>query len=335
MRDSIVVRLKPGLSREDADDSSTIHVGWTHGGRRAFRDLFLENYESIRSSREALTGPGVTMTAIGPAGFEGAAAISARPDAINVLTVGRHSHAHLFLSGEKTLSLRQGALIVHPCAAGENVRFRLLDLRAACPFEDEQGRPFEALEADGPVFLHVGGYSLFLFPKGADSAPWSGSPEQVWEEIPHRAYLEEVVIERADERFRGRSGGTLALSLPGPSLDRERLLEEGESPRSQLVVRSAEGEMTLELGRSAAARGVLLGRYPRCDGSRFAILSNAAISRVHVLLIEIAGKLYALDAGSKNGLWSRGVRVPLASLGTGSSVGLAGAVATLEWRFLH
>lgn len=340
MSDSIVVRLKPGLSRDDADNPGTLCFAWSVA-RRAFRDVFIENYENIRSSREALSGPGVTVTVIGPSGFEGSAAISAKRDVVNVLTIGRHSHADLFLSGELLISLRQGAVIVYPLVADESVRFRVLDLRASSPFEDERGNGFEALEANGPVFLHAGPYSIFVFPRGPDSTRWSGSPEQIWDDIPERVYIEEFGVERAEEHFRARSAGrgsraeTLALSLPGPSLEGERLLEKGEPARGQLVVRSAEGEMTLVLGRAAATRGVLLGRYDRCDGSRLGVLSDRAISRVHALVIEIAGKLYAVDAGSTNGLWVGGSRVPLAGLRPGMPVALAGQVATLEWAFRH
>jgi hypothetical protein len=231
-------------------------------------------------------------------------------------------------------------VIVYPLVDGNRVRFRVLDLRARSPFVDERGNRVAALEADGPVFLRAGAYSIFVFPRGPDSAPWSGSPERVWDDFPERVHLEEH-FERADERFRGRtagrggSGETLAVSLPGPSLEHEMLLEEGESARGRLVVRSAEGEMTLELGRTAARRGVLLGRYGRCDGSRFGVLSGPAISRVHALVIEIAGNLYAVDAGSKNGLWLRGTRVPVAGLRPGVPVALARTAATLEWSFLH
>ena len=114
MSDSIVVRLKPGLSRDDADNASTLFRTWPEKKRSAFRDVFIQNYESIRSSREALSGPGVTVTVIGPSGFEGTAAIAAMGDAINALSIGRHSHANLFLSGEMRMSLRQGAVILYP-----------------------------------------------------------------------------------------------------------------------------------------------------------------------------------------------------------------------------
>jgi hypothetical protein len=262
MSDSIVVRLKPGLSRDDADNAGTLHWASSERTRRAFRDIFVENYESIRSSREALSGPGVTVTVIGPSGFEGTAAISAQPNAINALTLGRHSHAHLFLSGEKLMSLRQGAVILYPLVDGDRVRFRVLDLRAASPFEDERGNRVAELEANGPVFLHAGAYSIFVFPRGPDSAPWTGSPKRVWDDIPERVYLEEHGFERAEEHFRGRSAGrrgreeTSALSLPGPSLEHERLLDEGEPAHGRLMVHSAEGEIA-ELSRRGHT--VLLG----------------------------------------------------------------------------
>jgi len=341
MSDSILVRLRPGLSRDDADNPSTHYWVWPERTRPAFREIFVQNYESLRSARDALSGPGVTVTVIGPSGFEGTAAIAARPDGINALSIGRHSHAHLFLSGEMLLSLRQGAVILYPLVDENRVRFRVLDLRARNPFEDERGARVAALEADGPVFLQAGAYSVFVFPRGRDSAPWSRAPERVWDEMPERVYLEDRGFEHAEELFRdrttGRGGseGTLAVALPGPSLEHERLLEEGEAARGRLTVRSADGEMTLTLGPSAAGRGVLLGRYAPCDGSRSAVLSGAAISRVHALVIEIAGQLYAVDAGSKNGLWLRGNRVAVARLRPGAPVALARTAATLDWCFLH
>jgi hypothetical protein len=168
MSDSVIVRLKPGLSRDVGENVGTLFGAQPGRTRRAFRDIFIESYENIRSAREELSGLGVTVTAIGPSGFEGSAAIAAKPDTINTLTMGRHSHAQLFLSGEILMSLRQGALLVYPLVDGERVRFRLLDLRAAIPFEDERGEQVGAVEANGPIFLHAGNYSIFVFPRGTE-----------------------------------------------------------------------------------------------------------------------------------------------------------------------
>ena len=337
MNRSAFVRLKPDLSRDGARNLPSL-VGGPYmarpdfrEARPDFREIFDRHHDAIHSCYEPLVGAGLVVTAIGPSGFEGSAVIPARSDRIDVITIGRHSQADLFLSQDPTMSLRQGTVIVYPHAAGEGVRFRIMDLRAIHPFEDELGRRFEALEAEGPVFLRAGAYTLFVFPKESGS-PFC--PEMVWEDLPERIYLEEEILgDRVVRQFSRRARVDLqrTVSLPGPVFDYERLLDDDEDARGQLVVRSAEGEMTLVLGRAAAARGVLLGRYQRCDGSRLGVLNDPAISRVHALVIEIAGTLYAVDAGSTNGLWASRERVPLVSLVPGLSVGLAGNVATLEW----
>jgi hypothetical protein len=347
MKDSLIIRLKPGLSRDRVHNDSTLCSSWDWAPRPEFREVFLRHYNSIHTRPDPLAGPGVVVTVIGPSGFEGSAALPATPDGINALTIGRHGCADLCLAGDPTMSLRQGAVIVHPWSEGGAVRFRILDLRASRPFEDEQGRRFEALEAEGPVFLRLGAYTLFVFPRSPGSPSWSGSPESAWGEMPERVYLEEALpepdrarlgeplVNRYLEQAAFDSQSTLICPLRGPVFEHERLVRDGEGPHGQLIVRSAMGEMILLLGKTALTRGVLLGRYPRCDGGWVGVLSDHAISRVHALVIEIAGRVYAIDAGSSNGLWVGGNRVRVARLVTGLTVALAGRVATLEWSFTH
>src|SRR5262245_59479728 len=117
MSDSIIVRLKPGLTRDAAENPPTIcfssaRLPWVQPARLEVEDAFLRGYETIRAQYEALSGPGVVVAVVSPTGFEGLAIVSAKPDTINVLTIGRHSHSSLFLSGDPSMSLRQGALIV-------------------------------------------------------------------------------------------------------------------------------------------------------------------------------------------------------------------------------
>jgi hypothetical protein len=343
MSDSIVVRLKPGLSREDAENSGTVcfsaeRLPWNRPAALDVKDAFVRGYETIRAQHEALSGAGVVVAVVGPTGFEGSASVCARPDTINVLTIGRHSHSSLFLSGDPSMSLRQGALIVYPLVAGEPVRFRILDLRASVPFVDERDTPFEALEANGPVFLRSGTNVFLVFPKAEHAASWPASPEEAWKAIPERTYLEQVGLENArhssppvEPDYRA---STLVLALPGPFMGSEKLLDTGEVPRGRLVIRCEGREMTMVLGAAAIARGVLLGRYDRCDGDR-AVLATPSISRVHALVIELAGKLYVVDAGSTNGVWENHQRVPFARLATGQPVALSGTVATLDWGYSH
>src|SRR5262245_41791240 len=342
MSDSIVIRLQPGLTRGDAVNSGTICFGWERLPWPEMREPFVQSYETIRAAYDGLSGPGVMLAVVGPNGFEGSATICAKPDTINVLTIGRHSHSDLFLSGDPSMSLRQGALIVYPFVAGEPVRFRILDLRASVPFRDERGTPFGALEANGPVFVRSGANAFFIFPKESGASPWPASAVEAWAALPERTYLEEVGLEEADRQHGAVVGGdadagspTLVLSLPGPFMDSEKLLHEDEVPRGRLVIRCEDREMTMLLGAAAVARGVLLGRDERCDGSQRAVLSSPSISRVHALVIELAGTLYVVDAGSTNGVWQDHERVRHARLVTGQPIALSGTVATLEWGYSH
>jgi hypothetical protein len=180
---------------------------------------------------------------------------------------------------------------------------------------------------------------FLILPKGEDTRPWPASAEDAWNAIPERAYLEQVGLERPDRPSPPQAtdyrSSTLVLSLPGPFMGTEKLLDTGEVPRGRLVIRCEGREMTMVLGASAITRGVLLGRYDRCDASDPSVLATPSISRVHALVVELAGRLYVVDAGSTNGVWESHQRVPFARLATGQPVALSGTVATLEWGYSH
>jgi hypothetical protein len=89
------------------------------------------------------------------------------------------------------------------------------------------------------------------------------------------------------------------------------------------VVQSEDGQTSLPLGATAARRGVLLGRYERCDAAGLPVLSDAALSRVHLLLLELEGALYALDTASTNGSWAGAQRMRSARVEPGLRFALA------------
>jgi pSer/pThr/pTyr-binding forkhead associated (FHA) protein len=88
----------------------------------------------------------------------------------------------------------------------------------------------------------------------------------------------------------------------------------------------------MPVGRRAARSGILLGRSDRCDGE--VLLSNPHISRVHALIVEMAGSLYAIDTASKNGVWGHGGEERAQLLESGATFSLCG-LASIEWRFFH
>ena len=90
----------------------------------------------------------------------------------------------------------------------------------------------------------------------------------------------------------------------------------------------------MDLSREALDLGVLLGRYPRCDNQptdAASIFSNESVSRVHVLLLRIQGKTYALDVASTNGLWCEGESIRLVPMVSGTTLHIASEEVKLSW----
>ena len=73
--------------------------------------------------------------------------------------------------------------------------------------------------------------------------------------------------------------------------------------RGKLSISSAQGDLSVRINQETAHRGLLLGAYERCHSKAVSILSCDGISRVHLLLLDIAGELYAIDTGSTNGVY--------------------------------
>jgi hypothetical protein len=115
-----------------------------------------------------------------------------------------------------------------------------------------------------------------------------------------------------------------------PSLD----ADDSDPARGELRVDSASGGAAVRIGARAARRGVLLGRYGRCDTAGLPVLIESSLSRVHLLVLELDGALYAIDTASRNGSWCGGERVRATRILPGLRITLAGA-ATVEWRPFH
>ncbi len=126
---------------------------------------------------------------------------------------------------------------------------------------------------------------------------------------------------------------TLVNSFAGPVFP--SLEPDASDPaRGELRVVSPSGSVALGLGAEAARRGVLLGRYERCDTAGLPVLVDHGLSRVHLLVLEIDGALYGIDTASTNGSWSGQERAGCLPLRAGAPVSLAGK-ATVEWRPFH
>ncbi len=310
-----------------------------------FEDLFRHHYSAIRFLVNTYTEPGLGVVLAGPNDLEGTCWFEALADEANPLILGRHSSAEMFFPGDPTLSLRHLAVVVHARRGPGPVKFRILDLRTASGFQDEQGRKLEALECQGPLLVRSASLAILLFPKGEGTVDWPSEPSEAWARIPARVYFDA----RSAGSLRGELRGdwqpayvpdrvdpgsvTLVPSFPGPvmaSLD----MVGSDTPRGELVLTSPAGRASLRLGARAIEQGVMLGRYERCDTAGLPMFVDKSISRVHLLVIEIDGALYAIDTASKNGTWQGGMPVRSARLVPGTVLRLA-CHATVEWRPLH
>jgi hypothetical protein len=350
------VWLRHDHERDDASNDQTIVIGSSIpspvGARTSaarpfgsFSDLFRNHYRDIRTVLNAHTEPGLALFLASDEWLEASAWWPADERQINPLIVGRHSAAEVFVPSDARLSLRHLAIILHPHKDATKTRFRVLDLRTPTAFRDEEGRRLEAVEADGPLMLRCASFAALLFPTGGSEELWPQEAEGAWERVPERVHLECARAEPEWCRHRGgrrqhrgvlnldQGAPTLSTSFPGPALAVQDLAG-SDCPRGEIEVRSAGGRIALRLGETAARRGVLLGRYDRCDNFGAEVLTHERLSRVHLLLLEMAGALYAVDTASKNGVWQGPRRVRMARVEPGLTLALAHE-ALVTWHPFH
>ncbi len=280
--------------------------------RRSMRELFYSAYDAFVTKCRAVDEPGVAIVAVhektGRA--QGLVVLRARVDRFVAAIVGRHDRCDLFINASDALSLRHLAIVLDPVSSWKRgdsaVRYRVLDLRTRDGFSDETGRPLRGLRAEGPALLKCAGYAFFLLPVG-DPTDWPAKPEDAWAMLPERVYFDE--IDRCAE------GSLTKLPKPG---SRTSTLVRTHGPHDTGVglVRSGSAAGTLELrgahtggyldiGQAELADGILLGRYPRCNGAGFS--DDPSLSRVHALLIQIDDRLLLVDTSSRNGSRLRGL----------------------------
>jgi FHA domain len=361
---SRVIHLADGQDRADARNLRTgVVIGEESiapAGR--FAELFGIAWPELRRMLLGFAQPGVAVVAVDAIRHRvaGTLALAARVGRANAAVIGRHGRCDLYLHADAAMALRHMVLIAHPLsaeqAASREVTYRLLDLRTRTAFCDEGGRRLEALTASGPTFVRVGTYVLFLLCTG-EAGPWPEDAKEAWACVPERVYVEETEAE--PDRWRRRHGGmvmgptqgplaagtgvvdpfgresvTWVRTSPGPSRARVDAAPspDGEPPVGRLRLRAGGRSESLTVSAAAARTGVLVGRYERCDTHGATCLAHHGISRVHVLVVEIEGALYAIDTGSTNGVYEGGADVRVAPLAAGSELVLGDDLARVEWH---
>jgi hypothetical protein len=379
-RKTRIVNLDDGQDRREAQNLRTGVVladeSRPAGSSRAlpFRELFDSAWSEMRRVVLAFDQPGIAVVAVDSIKkrVAGSMCLAAKDGRANAAIVGRHGQCDLYLHADPALSLRHMVVLVHPIKASGEVGYRVIDLRTRTAFCDEGGRRLEALTAEGPMFLQVGGYALFFLVTG-DEGAWPEDAAQAWQCIPERVYLEEAIAEpdRWRRRRRGMpipvttsnpalpgAGGqsqsgdfaagtgvgaalappvvrdsiTLVRTQTGPARARVDGPQPSDGPPIGTLRLSAGGKcQAMALGHDAASAGVLLGRYERCDTHGATVFAHHGISRVHLLVVEVEGALYAVDTGSTNGTYQGADEVRIVPLASGTELVFGDGLARMEW----
>lgn len=345
--------LEPPWGRDQHDDPATmIMVRRVQPAEPlSFRALFVQHYAAIRRLCLGFPHPGVLVVALEVHGgrLEGSLTVAASPDEVGSVIVGRHSRADLLLRSDPVLSLRHLAVVLGP-ACDDELRLRLIDLRTQSGFEDEHGRRYESLVSDGSLFVRCGDHALFFLRTSAH-ASWPEHAAEAWAQLPPRVYVEaepaepgrawppppgaDVTLAAARERRRRSAGeSTLVHRIRGPVVARRCMLAPDEEPVGTLRVVGQGGAQALVVGEQALSRGVLLGRYPRCDLDGESLVVDESVSRVHLLVLAIDDELHAIDTASRNGTMVCGQAEPLriAPLLPGRELSLAHGTTVVRWE---
>ncbi len=317
-----VVVLDAGQDRSVAKNRATkcgFELGSLFRGAgevcKSFRQAFVSHYPAFRDIGRATHAPALLVFAVDSrtGRLVARGVISAKPGRVVSTIIGRHSGVQVMLPEAKNVALRHLAILVHPPTKVDSSElfYSVRDLRTGAGFHDEHGRPIEALGLSGPALFRLESFYFFVLPIG-DATDFPDDPNTAFDLLPERVYLEERlrgpsqplmhparIVDRTDLGPNARNAITLVGTHPGPAVVQgQALLAAGEIPAARLVVTESGRARSLVVGEQALSRGLLIGRYDRCDEGT---LSAGNISRVHLLVTSVGAHVVAVDLGSTNG----------------------------------
>lgn len=215
--------------------------------------------------------------------------------------IGRHECCSLTLHDDD-VSLRHALVRVSRQGLGE-ARVRLIDLGSANTFRTEDGQVCKSVLAEGPLFVHLLGYQLYLFPTGS-LAPsrWEATAEATWNSFPERVYLDHRIPDRANREQRrpaaqGRARRHTYMTLLPAAQHLRAKPGAGGHVLGTILLSAENTQIAHRVSAEDLERGVLIGRYERCQLAG----SSHSLSRVHLVLLLDGGDIWAVDTASLNG----------------------------------
>jgi len=314
---------------------------WPQQEAWAMEKIFSHHYGPLKPLLEATYSDGYLLAAVHDNDeLTAHARLAPGGDMCATVIVGRHKRAHLQLDRDPTIALRH--LHVRLTRFGDQRHIAVLDLKTGQGFELDGHGICRSAIADGALFLRIGGYALMLLPGSAE--PWPDDPSQAWERVAaasvddrrqlHSGSLAPPVPRSSSSKVAFHEISQIHI-LPGASgmlrvPDGEALPEETVGV---LTVLKEDDEVTYAVTSEHLERGLLLGRYRRCDVGSREMRSLGVISRVHLLIIREGERILALDTASTNGTSINGVGTGIADLGDEAEIKL-GVRSTVRWKRL-
>lgn len=317
----------------------------------SFEAAFVAGYPTVRAVCVRPNAPGVALFAVHAGGVASAALVAAAPDVPQTAIVGRHPEADVALVADPTVSLRHVAVVVHPLGE-DRPFFRLIDLRTGLGMVDENGQRVEHVVADGPMFVRIGAYYLLVIPLNDQRVEWPTDPHEAWHKLPPRVFKAQrsakatpaPALERPLSWGReapADPNATIVQELPGPRFARPVKVVSPLRPPDgdvdsevlgELLIASEDGaSASVLVDRGTARSGLVLGRNERCDNAALPLLEDQRISRVHMMLLEVEGRVFAIDCASTNGVWQGGAHAGGTLLRYGQRLTIARGLAWVKW----
>jgi len=233
------------------------------------------------------------------------------------MVVGRHTLCDVVLEGNPSVALRH-MLLRATCLDDGCPRLSVLDLCSHEGFDLADGSRHRSMNVIGAVGLRVGAHVLIALPSG--------------ESLP-KALPEPVQVHPYRQPARAFGQTMVSLLAPPVSIEDSRAL--GGPGNYAVTLQGQRGHATTFVTGLDLARGLLVGRAPKCVGGLHHVLT-AGISRVHLLVLpgREPFECVAYDLASTQGVYQSGQRlrrVKLPAAGSQLRLGTAGFV-DLFWR---
>jgi pSer/pThr/pTyr-binding forkhead associated (FHA) protein len=273
-------------------------------------DAFRAAWPTLAALRaQPEVGPRLAIVAVHASGDVRSAVVGSD----RFLVIGRHTRCALVLD-DPEVSLRH--LVAHwSDDEGDAPTLRLWDLRTGQPFVTEDGLPSSSVVAEGVLFASLGRYQLLLVP--LDALAWSDDADAAWASLPVRRFASARVA-RDRVRSRDRRDSTVTHTLPPIVFGAEIL--GGPDAKGRVTVELPDGRTERWVSDEQLDRGLLFGRYDRCQ---LALDGDDALSRVHLFVVRVDDRVWAIDTASTNGTRHNGVPVAASALSSPASLLLA------------